>query len=201
MDLSSQINNRSRVSEQQSSTSLSARLPKIVKEIGETLIIAGLLFLAVNLVTARIRVDGSSMEPSLHDGEFIVINRLAYRWADPERGEIIVFRHPKDPDRRFIKRIIGLPGDVVMVQGGQVLVNGNQIDEPYIAANPNYAGSWTVEDGTVFVLGDNRNNSSDSQSWGNLNFDEIIGKAVVVYWPLTDLGIIPHYDLASAAEK
>jgi len=174
---------------------------QLIREIGETLFIAGILFLAVNLVTARIKVEGSSMEPSLHDGEFVVINRLAYRWAEPDRGEIIVFRYPLDPERRFIKRIIGLPGDEISVHQGVVLVNGIPLDEPYISAPPLYDGEWTVEQGRYFVLGDNRNNSSDSQNWGSLASDNIIGKAVVVYWPINDLGIIPHYELVSASEN
>lgn len=140
------------------------------------------------------------MEPSLHDGEFVVINRLAYRWNDPQRGEIIVFRFPLDLERRFIKRIIGLPGDTVTVREGQVLVNSLPLQEPYVSAPPRYDGTWTVEEGHVFVLGDNRNNSSDSQNWGSFSKEEIIGKAIIIYWPLGDLGIIPHYELVSAAE-
>ncbi len=163
-------------------------------------VIAGPLFLGVNLVTARIRVEGNSMEPSLHDGEFVVVNRLAYRWSEPERGDIIVFLFPLDPDRRFIKRIIGLPGDSVVVEDGTVYVNGSPLYEPYTAAPPRYHGEWQVEAGQVFVLGDNRNNSSDSQNWGMLPEADIIGKAVLVYWPLSDMGTIPHYELAVAAE-
>lgn len=172
-----------------------------MREVAETILIAGILFLAVNLVTARIRVEGSSMEPSLHDGEFVVINRLAYRWANPDRGEIIVFNFPLDPERRFIKRIIGLPGDTVAVHQGTVFVNEIALEEPYIFAPPQYEGEWVVEDGHYFVLGDNRNNSSDSQNWGSLEAENIIGKAVIIYWPITDLGIIPHFDLVSAAEE
>jgi signal peptidase I len=141
------------------------------------------------------------MEPSLHDGEFVVINRLAYRWANPDRGEIIVFNFPLDPERRFIKRIIGLPGDMVSVHQGTVFVNDIALEEPYIYAAPQYDGDWVVEEGHYFVLGDNRNNSSDSQNWGSLETEDIIGKAVVIYWPITDLGVIPHFDLVSAAEQ
>jgi signal peptidase I len=188
-------------SEETSSSRETPRFYGLLREIGETLLIAGMLFLAVNLFTARIRVEGGSMEPSLHDGEFVVINRLAYRWNDPDRGEIIVFRFPLDPERRFIKRIIGLPGDTVTVREGQVLVNSLPLEEPYVSAPPRYDGTWTVEDGHVFVLGDNRNNSSDSQNWGSLRKEEIIGKAIIVYWPLGDLGVIPHYELVSAAEE
>jgi signal peptidase I len=169
-------------------------------EVAQTLLVAGLLFLAVNLVTARIRVEGNSMEPSLHDGEFVVVSRLAYRWAEPARGDIIVFRFPLNPDRRFIKRIIGLPGDSIRVEGGTVFVNGSPLAEPYIAAPPRYSGDWQVGADQVFVLGDNRNNSSDAHDWGMLSQSEIIGKAILVYWPLQQLGPIPHYELAVAAE-
>ncbi len=178
---------------------LGARLLRALGEVLQTILIAALLFVAVNLVTARIRVEGNSMEPSLHDGEFVVVNRLAYLRHGPERGDIIVFRFPLDPQRRFIKRVIGLPGDTVQVHNGSVYVNGIVLDEPYINAPPRYAGEWTIGEGELFVLGDNRNNSSDSQNWGNLPFSAVIGKAVLVYWPPSEMGLIPHYDLAGSA--
>lgn len=168
-------------------------------EVMQTILIAVLLFLGVNTVTARIRVEGNSMEPSLHDGEFVVVNRLAYRVGQPERGDIVVFHPPFDPERRFIKRIIGLPGDMIQVLDGTVYVNGESLREPYILATPNYSGEWNVGQDEIFVLGDNRNNSNDSQNWGAVARDQVIGKAVVVYWPLTEIGTIPHYDLASAS--
>ena len=165
---------------------------RTLAEIVQTVLLAGVLFLGVNFVTARIRVEGSSMEPSLHDGEFVVVNRLAYRWSPPERGDIVVFRFPLNPDRRFIKRIVGLPGDQIVISEGRVLVNGLELQEPYIAAAPRYAGEWSVGAGEVFVLGDNRNNSSDSQNWGMLPLGGIIGRAVLVYWPVADAGVIEH---------
>jgi signal peptidase I len=181
--------------------SLGRRIFGVLLELLQTLVIAGILFLAVNLLTARIRVEGSSMEPSLHDGQFVVVNRLVYRLSHAERGDIVVFRYPLDPQRRFIKRIIGLPGDTVAIRDGQVSVNGTLLQEPYIASSPRYNGEWIVGPGRVFVLGDNRNNSSDSQNWGTLDTREIIGKAVLVYWPLSDIGLIPHFDLPVAAAE
>lgn len=181
------------------SPGLVARLARGLLELLQTVVVAALLFFAVNLVTARIRVEGSSMEPTLHDGELVVVYRLAYRWQAPERGDIVVFRFPLDPDRRFIKRIIGLPGDSIAVHGGQVWVNGEALDEPYIAAPPRYDGEWQVQDDEVFVLGDNRNNSSDSQNWGPLPVRDLIGKAVLVYWPPEEMGLIPHSEQAVAA--
>lgn len=175
-----------------------AGLAAALVELLQTALIAGLLFLAVNLVTARIRVEGSSMEPSLHDGEFVIVNRLAYRWSPPMRGDIIVFRFPLDPSRRFIKRVIGLPGDMVQAKDGVVYVNGHMLDEPYIAAPPRYDGEWRVGANELFVLGDNRNNSDDSENWGPLPSQDVIGKAVLVYWPPSDVGVIPHYQLTTA---
>ncbi|MEJ2564101.1 MAG: signal peptidase I [Anaerolineales bacterium] len=177
---------------------------EIIRYFGEflqTALIALLLFLAVNLITARIRVEGISMEPSLHDGQFVVVNRLAYRWQEPIRGDIIVFYFPQNPSRRFIKRVIGLPGDTIDVQSGHVYVNDVLLEEPYIAAPANFSGEWLVGRNEVFVLGDNRNNSSDSPDWGGLPINEIIGKAIFVYWPLDTVGLIPHYNLVGAAEE
>lgn len=182
-------------------TKTGKRFVRYLAELLQTALIALLLFLAVNLVTARIRVEGISMEPSLHDGQFVVVNRLAYRWQDPQRGDIIVFYFPLNPSRRFIKRVIGLPGDVVNIRSGQVFVNDVPLEEPYIAAAPHYSGDWKLGPFELFVLGDNRNNSSDSQNWGALPLDEIIGKAVLVYWPPETVGLIPHYDLVGAAEE
>jgi signal peptidase I len=179
--------------------SIARRILRFLGSLLQTILFAGVLFVAVNLITARIRVEGDSMEPSLFDGQFVVVNRLAYLLEHPERGDIVVFRFPLNPDRRFIKRVIGLPGDVVQVQSGMVYVNGNELSEPYLASAPAYSDEWRVGMDEVFVLGDNRNNSSDSQNWGSLGIEAIIGKAVLVYWPLDNMGWIPHYDLAIAA--
>ena len=174
------------------SPGLGSRVARFISEVLQTLVVAAVIFLGVNLVTARIRVEGSSMEPTLHDAELVVVNRLAYRWGEPERGDIVVFRFPLDPDRRFIKRIIGLPGEYIAIHDGVVFVDGVALDEPYIAAPPRYRGEWEVQPGQVFVLGDNRNNSSDSQTWGPLPLPQLIGKAVLVYWPPPEMGLIPH---------
>ena len=175
------------------------RFRRFLGEVVQTILIAGLLFLAVNLLTARIRVEGISMEPNLHEGQFVIVSRLAYRWELPERGDIVVFRFPLNPDRRFIKRVIGLPGDSISIQAGTVVVNGEQLNEPYLAVTPRYSGEWTLSNDDVFVLGDNRNNSSDSQNWGPLPLENIIGKAFLIYWPPTEAGVIPHYDIATAS--
>lgn len=172
-----------------------------IREFLEIILIAGALFLVVNLVTARVRVESISMQPNLNEGEFVVVNRLAYRWDEPQRGDIIVFRFPGNQQKRYIKRVIGIEGDFISIQDGQVSINGLSLDEPYIAAAPTYEGEWVVGSGSVFVLGDNRNNSNDSKNWGTLEEDAIIGKAILVYWPPTEIGLIPHFEVYAGGEE
>jgi len=172
---------------------------RFVLDIVETLVLSALLFWGIDEISARIRVDGYSMEPTLHNGEFVIVNRLAYRFGEPERGDVIVFQYPRDPDQEYIKRVIGLPGDRVRVFGGKVYVNGELLTEPYIAAAPRYQSEWTVLEGNLFVLGDNRNNSSDSPNWGTVPYENVIGKALFVYWPPDSWGAIEHPIIAQAA--
>jgi signal peptidase I len=165
---------------------------RFVFDIIETLVLAVILFFGINAVSARVRVDGFSMIPTLKDGEFVLVSKLNYKFGDVERGDIIVFHFPMDPEQELIKRVIGLPGDMIGVQNGTVSVNGQVLDEPYIAATPAYSGNWEVPDGQLFVLGDNRNDSSDSHSWGFLPFEKVVGKAVVIYWPPPLWEVIRH---------
>jgi signal peptidase I len=169
-------------------------------DILETLFLALVLYFGINAVSARVRVDGFSMNPSLDNGEYILVNKLAYRLGEPARGDIVVFSFPLDPAQDLIKRVIGLPGETVSIQNGQVTVNGVPLNEPYIAASPIYNGTWVVTDGQLFVLGDNRNESKDSHEWGLLPFENIIGKAVLIYWPPPKWEMIDHVEPASAAQ-
>lgn len=164
-----------------------------VREIIETLLLTLLIFWVVNAMTGRFRIEGQSMEPTLHEGEYVLVNKLAYYLDEPERGDIIVMHH--NAERDFIKRIIGLPGDNILIDNNRdVFVNGTKLNEPYLSDRPPSSGSWTVPDGAYFVMGDNRPNSSDSRSWGFLEADQIAGKAAAIYWPLPDLQWAPHYD-------
>ena len=165
----------------------------VIREIIETLLLTLLIFWVVNAITGRFRIEGHSMLPTLHEGEYVLINKLAYYLEDPQRGDIIVLQFPQDRTRDFIKRIIGLPGDQIEIGDRQVKVNGQALTEPYIADEPDYAGTWTVPAGQYFVLGDNRNNSSDSHSWQFLPFSDIVGKAWLIYWPPGDAKPVPHY--------
>ncbi len=164
----------------------------------ETLVLAVALFLAINAVSARVRVDGFSMYPTLEDGEFVLVNKLSYRFGEVKRGDIIVFHFPMNPQEELIKRVIGLPGDRVTVQDHQVYVNGQALNEPYLAQTPLYQGEWTVTDGHYFVLGDNRNNSNDSKDWGLLPAENVIGKAILIYWPPSMWSIIEHTEVFAA---
>jgi len=168
-------------------------------DILETLVLSVVLFVSINIISARIRVDGASMEPTLFSGEYVVVNRLSYRLGSPHRGDIIVFHFPRDPKEEYIKRVIGLPGDEVEVRNGTVFINGQPLDENYLKVKTNYIGSWVIPEGQLFVLGDNRNNSSDSHDWGTVPLDYVVGKAVMVYWPPPAWGLIDHIPLAKAA--
>jgi len=166
----------------------------------ETIILAVVLFFAINAVSARVRVDGSSMVPTLQNGEYVLVNRLAFKNKLPEYGDIIVFVSPQVSDLDLIKRVIGLPGDTIRIYGGEVQVNDQVLDEPYIAAAPIYNGEWHVPAGNLFVLGDNRNDSSDSHAWGLLPIENVIGKAVLIYWPIPEWTLIRHVETVAAAQ-
>ncbi len=192
------------------------------RELIETLLLSVVIFLAVHAVIQSYLVDGRSMQPSLDPQERLFVNKAAY-WrieddsslefiargprADsgarylldgPDHGEVIVFHHPLNPDRDLIKRVIGLPGDLVEIIGGKVIVNGQELEEPYLfpgtrtrAFTASGDKRWRVPPGKLFVLGDNRNNSSDSRDWDYVPEENVVGEALVRYWPITEIGGIP----------
>jgi signal peptidase I len=171
-----------------------SRTKSIFREFAETIILTLLIyFLVRTFLFENYRVLGHSMDPTLENDQFLVVNKLGYRLGEPERGDIIVFRDPRSADRKLIKRVIGLPGEVLEIQDGQVLINGHPLDEPYIANPSRYSQEATpIPEGMYFVLGDNRNNSSDSHNWGTLARERVVGKAWVSYWPPKLWGVIPH---------
>ncbi len=140
-----------------------------------------------------VKVEGTSMLPELVDQERIFVNKFLYRIDQIERGDIVVFWYPLDPTKSYIKRIVGLPGDVVDVQEGEVVVNGQALDEDYVPANFFDRRSFSpvyVEPGHYYVLGDHRNQSNDSRMWGLVPDQNIYGKAVFRYWPVNKMGSI-----------
>jgi signal peptidase I len=191
----------------------------VLREMLETLLFTLLIFFLVRTVIQNFKIEGSSMEPNLHTGQYIMVNRLVYFHIDlnwrhwllgeenqpqqlaylihsPRRGDIVVFEYPRDTSRDFIKRVIGLPGETVEVRNGQVLINGVPLNEPYLpeSARPQMGSMAPVRvpSDAVFVMGDNRGNSSDSRSWGPLPLDKIVGQAWFIYWPQQYWGVIPQ---------
>jgi signal peptidase I len=194
-----------------------------LRDIFETLILTAVIFLIVQSVVKNFKVEGTSMEPTLHNNEFLLVDKAIY-WSvnpdaaqrllpdvkptegtnrvflfhGPQRGDIIVFLYPRDPSRDFIKRVIGLPGDVVEVRDGHTYVNGRALVEPYIMSAPRYTmPPVRVPEGQYFVLGDNRNDSSDSHVWGTVPWYDIVGQAWVSYWPLGDWQFFPSNAMAA----
>ncbi|HEY0080911.1 MAG TPA: signal peptidase I [Pyrinomonadaceae bacterium] len=166
----------------------------LVRDLIFALMIAAL---TVVFIVQPVKVEGTSMLPRLHDGERIFVNKLVYYGLPPlSRGDIVVFWYPNDPDKSYIKRVIGLPGESVEVRDGRILINGRELPEPYLdphlnAAHANIAPTY-VKQHYYFVMGDNRDNSYDSRSWGLVPAKYIYGKALFRYWPLTEASLISH---------
>ncbi|HHX26248.1 MAG TPA: signal peptidase I [Firmicutes bacterium] len=147
----------------------------------------------ITFIAQSFVVEGSSMEPSLHNRERLLVNKLVYRFRKPQYGDVVVFRYPANPKRRFIKRVIGIPGDEVEVRDGFVIVNGMALDEDYtMDLTYGYFGPKTVPDGHYFVLGDNRNNSDDSRypDVGFVPMANIVGKASFIWWPPRRISLV-----------
>jgi len=162
-----------------------------------TILTAVVIFFLMQATIQVSIINGSSMEPDIHDGQRILINKAIYFFDEPERGEIVVFQPPENrADAPFIKRIIGLPGETVAITDGQVLINGSPLHEPYIKEPPDYEiDDITVPADSYFVLGDNRNRSNDSHSGWTVPRYEIIGKAWVSIWPPPFWGLAPNYKM------
>jgi len=170
----------------------------LLREVIETVLLTLIIYGAVNFTTGRFRIESISMLPNLQPGQYVIVDKVSYRLGKPQRGDIVVFQYPLAPEKDYIKRVIGLPGETIFIGGGVVSINGQPLNEPYIAAPPSLGGAWTLGPDQYFMMGDNRNNSSDSRSWGLLDRKYLIGKAVFVYWPPPVWGWVPHYTYASS---
>jgi len=171
-------------------------------DIIQTLLLAAAVFLVVYVFLFRpFQVNGNSMHPNFYDKEYILTNIIVLRFKNPKLGDVIVFKSPADPEKDYIKRVIGIPGDSVLIKNGNVYINGKRLDEsPYL--NPSvktYGGSFIKEDQAMvialdeyFVLGDNRSSSSDSREWGFVPGKFIIGESFLVYWPPKSMGLIKN---------
>ena len=203
-------------------------MSRLLRELLEAIVLALLVFFVILISVQNFRVEGPSMRPLLNGGEYLMVNKLSHFRLDMERlarlvpfwnvdadgdnqkylpfsppaqrGEVIVFQAPSMPDQAFVKRVIGLPGERVEIRDGKVLINGETLDEPYLA-HSNVVGSMTcvptlrqfdciLQEGQYFVLGDNRNRSNDSRDWGPVTVDEIVGEVWFIYWPPSRLPFV-----------
>lgn len=191
--------------EEASRNSLWGEARLLLRDLIFALMIAALV---VVFVVQPVKVEGTSMLPRLHDGERIFVNKLIYyeeyRWAPKiERGDIVVFWFPDDPSKSYIKRVVGLPGDKVELRAGNVLINGGLLNESYLDPKSNLSTRSSapvdVKPNYYFVMGDNRDNSSDSRSWGLVPKKYVYGKALLRYWPPSAASVIYHEDIATPA--
>ena len=196
---------------------------RLVREVIESVALALLIYALVVAFIPPFQVEGASMSPNLQNGERLLVNRgiyfhfdvnqllnllpgenrhskhVVYPFDTPHRGDIIVFNPPVPSDKPYIKRVIGLPGETVTFHGGYVYIDGKRLDEPYIAGSitrcgrGEYCHIGPIPAGEVYVLGDNRTNSSDSRYFGPVPIDRIIGKAWIANWPPKDIGRVPNY--------
>ncbi len=185
------------VSESQDTSAVagqSSGLGAWLRDLAETLFLAIIIFFLVNTLTGRYEVQSISMEPTLHEGQYLIVSKIAYWFHNPERGDVVVLDPPNGQSTiPYIKRIVGLPGEVIEIRDGRVWVDGIALNEPYISGPPSYTQKRILYEDEYMVLGDNRNNSSDSHVWGLLPRENIIGKSVFRYWPPEKWGLIPHY--------
>lgn len=162
---------------------------RLVREIMETIVLTVLMFVIINLAVQNYDIQGPSMEPTLHNQERIMVDKVSYLFHPPSRSDVIVFIAPNNPSLNYVKRIIAIPGDVITVDDTTVKVNGVTLQEPYVdpkrQGNPyDPIDNRVVPPNHYFVMGDDRVNSSDSRDWGFVPRGNIIGRAALVYWPL-----------------
>lgn len=189
----------------------------LIRELIETVILALIIFLALQFSVQNFKVEGSSMQTTIEPGQFLLVNKLVYfnlnprdvrsvmaftssakaervyPFHAPRRTDVVIFHFPRDPSRDFVKRVIGLPGETIEIDDGFVFINGTKLDEPYITSTKRDTRNMkplTVGDDAYFVMGDNRRASNDSRDWGTVPTALIIGRAWVSYWPLDRLSTL-----------
>jgi signal peptidase I len=169
----------------------------VLREIGLTLIVAVVIFLLLQAAVQSFVIIGYSMQPDLQEGEWLLINKVVYKFRQPESGEVIVFHPPTNQQADYIKRVIALPGETVEIKEGAVYINGTKLDESaYIKESPTYTlTEIKIPENEYFVLGDNRNNSNDSHNGWRVPRENIIGKAWFTFWPPGEWGLVVQYPL------
>ena len=190
-----------------------------IRELIETALLSVAVFLVLHLSVQNFRVEGSSMVPTLTEGQYIIANKIIYSsvatdsivrflpfvqpsgeggslytFHPPEHGEIIIFNFPSDQSRDLVKRVIGVPGDTIEIQSGQVIRNGEPIEEPYVVNKDRRTyDPVEVPENSYYVLGDNRRSSSDSRDWGFLSDKHVVGRAWIGYWPIDEIGVLQAF--------
>ncbi len=167
---------------------------KVVK----ILVLVLVLYFIIRNVVDLVQVQNAGMEPTLIAGETLLVNKLKYKLGEIKYGDMVAFYYPQQSEQENIRRVIGLPGDKVTIKKSKVWVNDQELNEPYIAASPEYSGEWVVPDRSLFVLGDNRNFSEDSHNRGFVPFDNVSGKAIAVIWPLINFRGLPTPNIFSS---
>lgn len=180
------------------------KIYSILIDLAETLVIAGAIFVVIYAFLFRpFQVNGQSMYPNYHNGEYILTNLFILKLKSIQRGDVVVFESPVNKEKDFIKRVLGIPGDEVKLQAGYIFINGIKLDEAnYLPPDyKTYGGTFLSEGKSViippenyFVMGDNRSFSSDSREWGFVSRDKIIGESFIVYWPLGQFRLVKHGD-------
>ena len=190
-------------------------MPRLAREIMEAVLLALVALVVLQGTVRNFQVEGSSMSPTLEGGQYLIVDQVSYFQLDverlsrtipfwdasdsspqfafdpPTRGEIIVFQFPQDPDKDFVKRVVGLPGETVEVRSGTVYINGDALQEPYLMrTDRSNARPLVLDDKEYYVIGDNRRNSNDSRAWGVVPEENIVGKVWMVYWPWEDVGVV-----------
>ena len=168
----------------------------VFREVLITILVGAIIFILLQTTVQSFIVIGSSMKPNFEPGQRLLVNKVVYRFGEPQQGEVIVFRPPPNENTDYIKRIIAVPGDTVEIKGSVVYVNNTALDEPYIKAPTNDTlHPAKIPENEYFVLGDNRNNSNDSRDWGTVPRQNIVGKAWLSIWPPDQWGLVTHYTL------
>ena len=192
-------------------------MSRVAREFVEAIVLALIVFLVIQTGVRNFKVEGSSMLPTLEGGQYLLVNKLVYFRLDtvrlsrvvpfwkvkveesnewfalrpPQRGEVIVFHYPRDPTKDFVKRVIGLPGERIKVESGEVFIDGVQLEEPYLASrDTSRARELVLRETEYYVMGDNRRGSNDSRNWGPVDVELVLGKVWFVYWPFSQVQII-----------
>jgi len=179
-------------------TSEHSTASSLLREVAEVVVLAVILYIGISFAVQAVHVEGLSMFATLNDNDYLIANKIDYRLHAPERGDIIILRPPTNNSTDFIKRVIALPGEKLLIRSGTVLINGHRLEEPYLPEAWIYSTDWPCGgcDGKVmgpneyFVMGDNRNRSQDSRFFGPITRDRIDGKAWFRIWPLDHFGSI-----------